>query len=483
MNEENSFARVVIEGQNLPPFLARAFEVEEKALKIEKVEEEGFDTVSFLSGKVAGWFVRSQNNFHCVENLSSRLTKRDVQRMTVARVRRCFPDLAVDENVWRQVFKRAIEETHDDPSQSIPIWNGSTRCCPGLSTAIVPSGEMVSVNTWQLPRYRQIGETVGDIGMFDEFLVRIFPYEVDRHVFKDWLSWCLQNEADKPAWAPFLYSRRKGTGKSTLCQLVVKLFGDENSITQNSIEKLTGRFNKPLLDSKLVVSEELQLKPNSSRGNTLKTYISEKVTTSEVKGREVEKVRQHCCFLFTTNHLPLWIEADERRYYVIDVDHDGSASGPNAAEFGAFVAEFVAWMDNDENIARLYNALLQHRQSNSFNPRALNLSAIDTPVMQQIMGASREVSLVRLEEWLAEQGVFALPQERIAFFFVETLRTNQNRIRHMMPELRWRPVSVKWGGVDHARVVWVHADYQVAGGRVRGPEGYDQPIEAEGVLL
>ena len=58
MNEENSFARVVIEGQNLPPFLARAFEVEEKALKIEKVEgeEEGFDTVSFLSGKVAGWF-------------------------------------------------------------------------------------------------------------------------------------------------------------------------------------------------------------------------------------------------------------------------------------------------------------------------------------------------------------------------------------------------------------------------------------------
>jgi hypothetical protein len=150
--------------------------------------------------------------------------------------------------------------------------------------------------------------------------------------------------------------------------------------------------------------------------------------------------------LFTTNHLPLWIEADERRYYVIDVDHDGSASGPNAAEFGAFVAEFLAWMGDDENIARLYNALLKHRQSNSFNPRALNLSAIETPVMQQIMGASREVSLVRLEEWLAEMEVFALPQEKIASFFIETLRTNQNRIRHMMPELRWRPISVKWGG-------------------------------------
>jgi hypothetical protein len=35
---------------------------------------------------------------------------------------------------------------------------------------------------------------------------------------------------------------------------------------------------------------------------------------AEQKGREAERVDQYCCFLVTTNHLPLWIEADERRY-------------------------------------------------------------------------------------------------------------------------------------------------------------------------
>jgi len=63
--------------------------------------------------------------------------------------------------------------------------------------------------------------------------------------------------------------------------------------------------------------------------------------------------------------------------------------------------------------------------------------------MQQVMGASREVLLVRLEEQLAGLGVFAVPQEVLAKLFLEKLRTNQNRIRHMMPELGWRSQTAK----------------------------------------
>jgi len=46
----------------------------------------------------------------------------------------------------------------------------------------------------------------------------------------------------------------------------------------------------------------------------------------------------------------------------------------------------------------------------------------------------------------------------------------------MMNELGWRPERAKWGGVDYARAVWVHPDYQVAQGRVTGPDGYDEPV-------
>lgn len=437
------------------------------------------DTVTFLSKQISTWFVRYQNHFYDVDRLNTGLPLPHLQKICVQRIARNFPKLTVTSEVLKQVFQRVITETHDDQEQSIPIWDGTTRCCPGNDARIIRDGEMVSINTWRTPEYRNLGVQDTESAWFHNFLARVFPQAADRAVFVDWLSWCLQNEGDKPGWAPFLYSRKKGTGKSTLCRLAEKLFGAENTITQNSVSKLTGRFNKPLLDSKLIISEELQLKPDSTQGNTLKTYITEKATTSEVKGREVEKVKQYCCFLFTTNHLPLWIEADERRYYVIEVDHSGHASGPDAEAFGDAVAEFCAIMDDPANIARLYNALLRHQQSNSFNACTLNLSAIDTPVMKQIMGASKEVQLQQLDELLAEKGVFAIGQGDLARVFAEDLKMNANRIKYMMPDLGWRSETTKWGGVDYARAIWVHRDYQVSGGRVRGPDGYDAAVGQE----
>lgn len=447
-----------------------------EALSVGKSPDLQQDDLETLSRAMSLWFVRHKNQFFMVDQLNAQLTQADVKRISVRRFEDQFPDIELTNELLQSVFQRAIAHTHNCAEMSIPIWNGSTRCTPGNDGALIWERETVAINVWQPPDYRHLNVEEADTAMLDELLARMFTEEVDRVVAKDWLAWCLQNEADKPAWALFLYSRKKGTGKSTFCQLATRLFGEKNSITQNSIQKLTGRFNKPILDSKLVISEELQLKPDSSHGNTLKTFITEKVTASEAKGREVEKVEQCCCFLFTTNHIPLWIEADERRYYVIDADHDGHASGPRAEEFGAFVGQLNQWMQNDQNIASLYNGLMQHKVSNEFNPRSLNLSLVRTPVMQQIMAGSREVLLVRLEEHLASTDRFAIPQEELAKVFIEDLKTSQNRIRHMMPELGWRAESAKWGGVDHSRTVWVHRDYQVGGGRVRGPGGYDEPV-------
>ena len=464
---------------NTPPLrttLHRRKRVKASAKNDGSASREPEDATTFLCKQVAKWFVQNKNNYFLVEKLSAPLTQANVRRICVRRFKDRFPEIELTVELERDVFQRAIVEAHDDPEQCIPIWDGSTRCDPSVDRAIIPEGDTVAINTWAKPAYRTLSDVAPDTSMFDEFLARIFPQEVDRRVCKDLVSWCLQNEADKPAWALFLYSRKKGTGKSTFCQLATRLFGEGNSITQNSIAKLTGRFNKPILDSKLVVSEEVQLKPDSPHGNTLKTYISEKVTTSEAKGRDVEKVRQSCFFLFTSNHLPIWMEAGDRRIYVIDVDHEGHASGPDAEEFGSFIAALNTWMESDENIAALYHGLMEHQQANEFNPRSLNVSLIETPVMRQIMGSSREVLLVRLEELLAGRGVFAVPQEVLARLFVENLKTNQNRIRHMMPELGWRSETAKWGGVDHSRAIWIHPDYQVTGGRVRGPDGFDEPV-------
>jgi len=42
-----------------------------------------------------------------------------------------------------------------------------------------------------------------------------------------------------------------------------------------------------------------------------------------------------------------------------------------------------------------------------------------------------------------------------------------------MSDLGWTKCSVKWGGVDYGRQVWVRPGYLVERGRVKGPDGYD----------
>lgn len=52
-------------------------------------------------------------------------------------------------------------------------------------------------------------------------------------------------------------------------------------VTQNNVDKLTGRFNATVLTRKLVICEELNLRQDSPQGNALKTYLTERQIMTE----------------------------------------------------------------------------------------------------------------------------------------------------------------------------------------------------------
>ncbi len=261
-----------------------------------------------------------------------------------------------------------------------------------------------------------------------------------------------------------LYSRAKGTGKSTFCDVLRHLHGVNNSTTQNNVDKLVTRFNRPGADSRLVICEELSLRSESKQSNTLKTFITEATTWPRRKGREAELVALISCFVFTTNHLPSWLETGERRYFVVQTDHDGHASGPRAAEFSAVVAGVYDALANPDEVAALYNALMKRRVSESFNPKSLNTERDGTAIMKQLLGTSGETMLDQLAEFLEGEGLDVIPQATVQNHVSTELHQNGNRTRHMMQELGWTQHKVKWGGVDYARVVWVKPGHHVADG-------------------
>lgn len=429
-------------------------------------------TISMVAGLVSSWFVRKDQKYFDAASPEQAFSKSDIERVCLHRLSQRFDREQLTHDVLREAFRRAIDQRHSDPNQSIPVWSGELVCRPGDNSRMIWRDGFVDLNTWHNPSYRaRAADVEPSLGVAAEFLSWMMPIKEERRVFLDWLSWCLQNEADKPTWAPFLYSKTKGSGKSTLCELVAVLFGQKNTVVQNNLDKLVARFNMPVLLSKLVISEELKLKADSSQGNTLKTYISENVTVAERKGREAVRVQQSCCFLFTTNHLPLWIEPDDRRYYVIEIDHQGHASGPMSKEFGAVVARLKEFLKDEHAVAALYRALMEWKQEADFNAKSLNVETCSTEIMRRIHSASRQTTIDQMEELLNELGQNAVPEADVAELVREKLKSNVNSTKHIMSELGWRKTTVKWGGVDYMRALLVRPSYSVENGRLRGEDG------------
>jgi len=430
-----------------------------------------------LCRDLASRYVRRENRYFRRDNPTNSITATDLKRAALFEMQECHPGIDITAGLWRDVCQYSMETVHADRDHTIPVWDGRMECFPENAEGMVLRDGMATINTWTMPDYRELGAGDADSALFDELLERVFPQVLDRVLFKDWLSWCLQNEGEKPGWSFLLYSQTKGTGKSTLTQTARHLFGMQNSVTVNGLQKVTAKFNLPLMTKKLVVCEEVKLKAGTDSGNAIKAFITEPTVAVEGKRKEVTEVRSVTVFLMTTNHYPHWIEPDDRRWYVADANHSGHASGPDMEEFQAFMTRYHERMAKPENLGGLYAALMAHKQSNSFNPRTLNMAAIDTPVMKRLSAASGEVLQQELEEILEGKGLRAIPQTTLRKLFSETLKANPNRIKHFMNELGWRPQKAKWSGADYSRVVWVHPDYQVVNGRVIGPDGFDVPVD------
>ena len=426
---------------------------------------------------LASRYVRRENRFYHVDNPTEPMSQRDVMQTFMQMLAREHPEVSRSPENLKLVFKLGIEQHQDDQRRTIPYWGGQIRSFPGNTERLVwnPSGS-VTINSWKMPSYRQHGTNRARFGRFGPLFRALFPCPKERQRVLDWVAWTLQHEDDRPSWSLLLYSRAKGTGKSTFCDVLRHLHGVNNTTTQNNVDNLVTRFNTQVLTSRLVICEELSLRSESKQSNALKTFITDSAVLSERKGREAELLPLISCFVFTTNHLPSWLETGERRYFVVQTDHDGHASGPRAAEFSSVVAGVYDALANPDEVAALYNALMKRRVSENFNPKSLNTERDGTAIMKQLLGTSGETMLDQLAEFLEGEGLDVIPQATVQNHVSTELHQNGNRTRHMMQGLGWTQHKVKWGGVDYARVVWVKPGYHVADGSIIGPDGTTEPI-------
>ena len=403
---------------------------------------------------VSGWFVKKDNKYHDVNNLQTTYQAQDLKQVIVSRIKVLFPNLTLTNKDLKEFFLVLLDPpiSQANPEENIPVWSGHTVCLPANTQKVFFKDGVATVNLWEYPAYRR-GKSAPGIA-FDEFLSFVIPDETERNVFLDWLAWSLKYEEQKPRWAIMFYSQKQGTGKTVLTDLVKDLFGVANTSRINGVRQLVARFNKEVLQHKLVVVEEIEVRKGSKEANQVKSLITEDSTTVEAKGLPSSVEAINCAFLMTTNHLPTWLEEADRRFFILNFDHEGyNNGGKDYEKFVGLVKNLKAQVGTPAGIKGIYDDLMA-RDLTDHNAMSLDVMKHSTSLMQELKVLTPDVVKEQIKEVLSRHGIVFLMSKQATDLINCFAFREANSQTHLFTELGFKKARFAWGGVKSQRACW-----------------------------
>jgi hypothetical protein len=403
---------------------------------------------------VSGWFVKKDNKYHDVNNLQTTYQAQDLKQVIVSRLKVMFPSLKLTDKDLADFFRVLLDPpiAGANPEENIAVWSGHTNCLPANTQKISFKDGVATVNLWEYPAYRR---AVGNKGTaFDTFLAYVIPEEAERNVFLNWLAWSLKHEEQKPRWAVMLYSQKQGTGKTVLTELVKDLFGVANTSRINGVRQLVARFNKEVLQHKLIVVEEIEVKKGSKEANQVKSLITEDSTTVEAKGLPSSVSTINCAFLMTTNHLPTWLEEADRRFFILNFDHEGyNNGGKDYEKFVGLVKDLKEQVSTPAGIKGVYDSLMA-RDLTDHNPMSLDVVKHSTSLMRELQVLTPDVVREQLREILLANNIVFFTSNQAQQLMELFAKREANSQTHLFTELGYKKNRFAWGGDKSQKACW-----------------------------
>ena len=222
----------------------------------------------------------------------------------------------------------------------------------------------------------------------------------------DWVAWKLQNPDLLPGVA-LAFKGAKGTGKTTLGDLVASLFGSHGLVLSRR-EQLTGQFTAYLGTACFVLCDEVDFRHAAGREDSqLKKLVTDRASMIERKGVDATASTNRLGVMLATNaDVVVPASADERRYAVFEVPDtwatgDGAPNLEEARRRHAAVHQQIASGGREAFLhAMLTRTLLDH-------PREC------IPATAALAGQKVE-SLPLVQRWflsVCEEGVLPQPSD------------------------------------------------------------------------
>ncbi|MEH6836692.1 MULTISPECIES: primase-helicase family protein [Falsihalocynthiibacter] len=420
--------------------------------------------------EVASWFLTAEKKFIKVDAQETRLASEDVSKVAKPMMVAHYhgTDFApIVQKKAGSIIQACMEGAPLDPRLAFGVWSGKTYAVPGNTSPRLYRNYLWDINSWSEPQYRQNQEDA-KYGALQPFLDFAIADKDQQTILLDWIAWSLQNEASKPTWAILLFSEEKGTGKSTIGVVLEALFGANNTAKIDGVEKLVATHNDRVLDKKLIVAEEVHISSQSQTGNALKDLITSDRTTVNPKYQATKTIPLKACYLFTTNHKPLWLEGGERRYYIIEMDHEGHAQGPKNEEFNGLVGDVFRQINNPKSLAALYAALKGRKLSEKFDPKSMRFEVNATPIMRELQTLSGNEADDTLEAILAEYCVSIIPSADFKELVRYLNAKNDNAVRNALARLGWESGKLRWRGKQHR--AWLKKGLMVEDRRIKSTD-------------
>lgn len=263
-------------------------------------------------------FLGTQGKFHDLVTGTS-YRRQDFDGMLAHRATRLRNELAPQSRAQAKISDLMLAQEDMRKFDSFTYWPGR----PRLTTDVTGA---TAVNKWLAPAFPRKPVSESDVRPWLDHVEYVLGSKANAEILVKWFALLVKRPDVKANWHPLIMTKQ-GVGKDTMLTPVIEAVGRANHkpVASQDLHRPWTDF----LEARLVTVPESRMQGAGQMNahavmNELKKYLTAPpdTLTVERKGENKYLVINRSMWVFFTNEaLPLYIEPDDRRFWVVDSRH------------------------------------------------------------------------------------------------------------------------------------------------------------------
>jgi hypothetical protein len=156
----------------------------------------------------------------------------------------------------------------------------------------------------------------------------------------------------------------------------------------------------------------------------------------------------------TTNHLPTWLEEADRRFFILNFDHEGyNNGGKDYDKFVGLVKNLKEQISTPAGLKGIYDRLMA-RDLTDHNANSLNVMKHSTSLMRELQVLTPDVVKEQIREVLLGNNIVFLTSDQATKLIKLYATREANAQTHLFTELGYKKARFAWGGDKSQKNCW-----------------------------